>query len=445
MNAVNEQRQRVQHRLLDLFFEDTGLPIALYEIKEGHPQLIITEASKDNFRKFCRLVQSLPGGEKKCIEDQCNRARDACRGLGITGDHGSQALCHAGLWNQHVPIVVRGETRGILLFGEMRLADTKKQQQSLVRLEGALRELGADGDLSAAIREAHTAAPCFTDDDVKRHIGRLQAMMEWFYTLVYEQDHLELSADRVTHEVQTRMTALMAQVENLVTNLPTAPPLSEGDRELRKRADQVMHSVQALDTVLQTLGDSLGEYHFVNHKVMPMLATARSIYIDEAASRDIEIMLEGKPVLEAELSEAHFQHALNNLVHNAIKYSFRTVPQGRRRWVRVRAFSENDELGISVSNYGIGILPAEIDSGVLFQLNQRGQLTHNEFRRGSGKGLYFVKRVVDEHGGRIEVVSDPVASEASPEGSPHHNRFSVFVPLRQANREKNVLHSVDRR
>ena len=86
---------------------------------------------------------------------------------------------------------------------------------------------------------------------------------------------------------------------------------------------------------------------------------------------------------------------------------------------------------VSIENYGVGITEDEIRTGELFQLDARGKLTHGEFRPGSGKGLYFVKRVVDGHHGRIEVRSDLVANEVAPQGKTHRNRFTVYLPLRQ--------------
>jgi signal transduction histidine kinase len=42
-----------------------------------------------------------------------------------------------------------------------------------------------------------------------------------------------------------------------------------------------------------------------------------------------------------------------------------------------------------------------------------------------------VKRVIDGHHGEIEVRSEPVANELAPQGKPHRNRFTLYLPLRQ--------------
>jgi len=130
------------------------------------------------------------------------------------------------------------------------------------------------------------------------------------------------------------------------------------------------------------------------------------------------------------VSVDHLQHAINNLVHNAVKYSFRSGPQ-RDRYVRIGLQAGTDGYSISISNYGVGILQDEIDKGSIFQKDYQGKLTQGEWRTGSGKGLFFADSVIKRHHGRIEVTSQCQSAEASSEGQPHHNRFRVFIPYRQ--------------
>lgn len=92
--------------------------------------------------------------------------------------------------------------------------------------------------------------------------------------------------------------------------------------------------------------------------------------------------------------------ALRNLIANAVKHHDK--PEGV---IRIEAYEDDSYAVISVIDDGPGIPAASKDR--IFKLFQT--LTANQ-RGGSGIGLALTKRVVEVHGGRIDVVS-PVANE----------------------------------
>jgi signal transduction histidine kinase len=93
-----------------------------------------------------------------------------------------------------------------------------------------------------------------------------------------------------------------------------------------------------------------------------------------------------------------------------------------------------DEYILTIENYGVGILPEEIQYGNLFLDGYQGKLTRGEYRTGSGKGLHFTKRVIDRHHGRIviesELKTEPDLDDGT-QGKPHLNRFIIYLPRRQ--------------
>ncbi|MFH1295398.1 MAG: PAS domain-containing sensor histidine kinase, partial [bacterium] len=96
-----------------------------------------------------------------------------------------------------------------------------------------------------------------------------------------------------------------------------------------------------------------------------------------------QIMLDTKLVGEA----------FSNLLSNANKYT----PKGGRLWIKTKADSK--ELIISVADNGIGI-PAE-DWHRIFEKFFRARNATTSQMDGSGLGLYFVKWVAEQHGGRV--------------------------------------------
>jgi signal transduction histidine kinase len=104
-----------------------------------------------------------------------------------------------------------------------------------------------------------------------------------------------------------------------------------------------------------------------------------------------KIMLTGDP--------GRLGQAIDNLISNAIKYS----PEGGT--VAVRIQPGDDECAIEIEDHGIGI--ATDDQGKLFDRFFRGSTAVNLHIQGVGLGLSIVKRIVDGHGGTVDVLSKP--------------------------------------
>ncbi len=424
MPRVTDHRRKLLRALLDDFVGRTGLPIRVYEKRDDAAELVVSTSRNDAHRSFCRVVAQVAGGAERCEQDQCVRA-----GQSWAPEHYRKeepVLCHMGVWNQRVPIVVDDQVRAVFLFGEMRILDEACEEQAARQWAEGTAALDIPADLADQMRRERGSIPALPLEKVEEHKASLRAALEWAYSIFKEQDELEEAVERVCHEMQTRVQALMAKTANLAGDLATLRP-----RDAKERMAKLLLASVALDTLLQTLGPALGPPKFESKLIPPLLSKAKAIYEDEADQRQIEIRIESPLQLWAEISEPHLQHALNNLVQNAVKYSFSTVPSGRTRYVKITAAASGNELVISVENYGIGILSKEIESGGLFGPGQRGKLTATEFRRGMGMGLYFVKKVVDAHHGSITIDSQLLATEATPERKPHLNKFTVRLPLVQ--------------
>lgn len=97
--------------------------------------------------------------------------------------------------------------------------------------------------------------------------------------------------------------------------------------------------------------------------------------------------------------EARLEQVLNNLLENAIKYS----PKGGT--IEVALAVEIGEAVVSVSDPGVGIPPDQL--GRLFDRFFRARNISAASYGGLGLGLYIVRDIVDHHGGRVWVESEP--------------------------------------
>ena len=103
------------------------------------------------------------------------------------------------------------------------------------------------------------------------------------------------------------------------------------------------------------------------------------------------------PVIYAD--SLRLERILYNLLENAVKYS----PQGGE--IRVSVKPEGEYLVFRVSDQGIGI--SLTDQSKLFEPFQRLEESKLEGIRGLGLGLLVCRRLVEAHGCRIWVESEP--------------------------------------
>jgi signal transduction histidine kinase len=95
----------------------------------------------------------------------------------------------------------------------------------------------------------------------------------------------------------------------------------------------------------------------------------------------------------------HIGNVMNNLIDNAIKYSADKVE------IMIEV-TETDKMSrIAVSDHGIGIEHDNLDR--LFDKFYRVPSGNMQQVRGYGLGLYYVKQIMEKHGGSVVVQSEP--------------------------------------
>jgi len=91
--------------------------------------------------------------------------------------------------------------------------------------------------------------------------------------------------------------------------------------------------------------------------------------------------------------------AVTNLLDNAIQYS-----QDAKQIV-VAVSTTGEQVIVAVEDHGVGIPANEIDK--VFDRFYRGGDAHTRAVKGSGLGLTLVKEIVEAHGGKVRVESEP--------------------------------------
>ncbi|WP_114941191.1 sensor histidine kinase [Mucilaginibacter endophyticus] len=97
-------------------------------------------------------------------------------------------------------------------------------------------------------------------------------------------------------------------------------------------------------------------------------------------------------------AERHrIKQVLNNLLSNAVKYS------GGLKDISIYCIRSSEDVIVAVRDFGIGIEPSLCER--IFQKAFRPDTLAVQNIEGSGLGLFIVKEIIDEHGGRVGVSS----------------------------------------
>jgi signal transduction histidine kinase len=140
-----------------------------------------------------------------------------------------------------------------------------------------------------------------------------------------------------------------------------------------------------------------------------------------ASEKNIKLMVDLPRKLPIKADERFVRMIIENLVSNAIKYSYTGSE------IKIRLTTTLGVAKIRVVDTGVGI--ADKDHDALFQKFSRIQNPLSATEGGSGLGLYLARKLAEAHGGNI-VVSSRVG---------RGSRFTIILPLRSVPKES-VIH-----
>jgi two-component system sensor histidine kinase KdpD len=281
-----------------------------------------------------------------------------------------------------------------------------------VRLGGqALGNLGLAGPLpSLAVLNAVAYL-------VAIGIERARALEEGSRSEATRQSEVLKSAllDALAHDFKTPLTSIKAAATSLLGG-----DRSPQDRELMTIIDEEADRLNRLVAeVLEMVRIEAGKLHLEKrpHPVAQIIDIALADIRPALRERTVEVRLQNV-LPEVEVDFDFVQQVLKQLLDNALKYSSPGSP------LTVSARSGDGRIVISVGNQGSGI--DEQERPHIFDKFFRAR--EHRFRvPGTGMGLAIAKGIVEAHGGKIWVTSEPgegtVFSFSLPVYQAHHGQM----------------------
>jgi signal transduction histidine kinase len=203
----------------------------------------------------------------------------------------------------------------------------------------------------------------------------------------------------VTHEMRTPLTAIQGSSE-LIGRYATMPEAK------RQQMAQLINSEskrlsRMIEAFLSVERLSAGQMELKQERfALPGLVSACADRARPIAERKrISIELLDIPVQELTGDRELMEYAVYNLLTNAVKYS---PPE---TCVTVYGDIRDHEVWLSVRDQGIGMDRKEV--GRIFEKFYRTRRAEQSGETGTGIGLSIVEQIVTQHGGRIQVVSEP--------------------------------------
>jgi signal transduction histidine kinase len=222
----------------------------------------------------------------------------------------------------------------------------------------------------------------------------------------------------VTHELKSPLSSIQLYLETI--NSREVPPIKQKEfidlmtRDVN-RLKKLINSILEIPALEQKKLAHSYQVHDTETTVKQILANS----IEQFRIPPEAVAISGSATCEFVVDIDALKVIFDNLIDNALKYSSRPVE------IMVSLSSSSTKAIIEFTDNGIGIAPKEVKK--IF--NKFYRIYHKDIPnvKGTGLGLYRVKEIVKNHGGRISVSSD---------GPGRGSTFKIELPIYQISKKR---------
>lgn len=378
--------QEIIDAALDKVTQSTGLEANFLYLSESDKLVLkgyhgftkrITQAMPKELDQDCEVIGSIFGEARPEIVEKLAKYKGPDLAFLVKGGY----LSFAG-----VPLTILGESIGVL--GVATSFAHYFSANNIELISGIGREI------AIAIRNAQL----YEDASSARALRELDAMRTEFLA-------------NVSHELRTPLAVIKGSANSLLQPDVIFDEQTRRDflSSIDKDADTLTRLVEDLLMMSRLEAEAL-EVKKKPHKLAEVINSIKDRLDKLTAKHQLHINIPEKTPPVA-IDEGRIGEVLTNLVENAVKFS------EDNSIISIEAQPNGKEVVLSVADEGVGI-PEELHYKI-FERFFQGHGYKTGKRKGTGLGLAICRGIVEAHGGKIWVESEPSRG----------TRFSFSLPV----------------
>lgn len=269
----------------------------------------------------------------------------------------------------------------------------------LVKLRKATQNI-KDGNLDFVLDVEGTdefAELCRDFEEMRR---RLKESAE--EKLVLDKENKELISN-ISHDLKTPITAVKGYVEGIMDGVADTP----------EKMDRYVRTIYNKTVEMDHLINELTFYSKVDTNRIPYTFSKLNVedyFSDCAEEVGLELETRGIQLCYANYVDSDVQviadgeqirRVIHNIISNAIKYMDRG--KGMKGIIQIRVKDVGDFVQVEIEDNGKGI--AAKDLPYIFDRFYRTDVSRNSAKGGSGIGLSIVRKILEDHGGKVWATS----------------------------------------
>ena len=250
-----------------------------------------------------------------------------------------------------------------------------------------------EGDFDFELKESgrdEISQLCCDFEEMRKRLKELDEEKRTF-----DQQSRELISN-ISHDLKTPITAVKGYVEGIMDGVADTP----------EKMDRYIRTIYIKANDMDRLINELTFYSKIDTNRIPYNFNKINVadYFDDCAEevglemRERQIRftyinnVEKDTLVIADAEQ--MKRIINNIIGNSVKYMDKT-----RKTVQLRVLDAGDFIQVEIEDNGKGIPAKEL--GVIFERFYRADASRNSAQGGSGIGLSIVKKIIEDHGGRI--------------------------------------------
>ena len=217
--------------------------------------------------------------------------------------------------------------------------------------------------------------------------------------ILMDKENKELISN-ISHDLKTPITAVKGYVEGIMDGVADTPEkMDRYVRTIYNKTNEMDHLINEL-TFYSKIDTNRIPYTFSKLNVEDYFSDCAEELGLEMETRGIELVYANYVEKDVQViaDGEQIRRVIHNIVSNAIKYMEK--PRGI---IQIRVKDVGDFIQVEIEDNGKGI--AAKDLPYIFDRFYRTDVSRNSSKGGSGIGLSIVKKIMEDHGGKVWATS----------------------------------------